>query len=177
LSALPWRLAPNLLKARGDAAGGRLGNESDPGEPGTLHGVDRTADAPVRGVNIPTNMCLGHILFIDVFDPADRLDLTALSTSCWLLTLVRFQYTPQVPSGSPLTDRLTFSGLVVVGRKRTLGSLTGTVCNTTGTVIRKMINNTSITSTSGVVLMSDMGTSSPSSAGPTLIDILSWPSL
>src|SRR5689334_15220287 len=48
------------------------------------------------------------------------------------------------------------------------GRLTGTVCTTTGIVIRKMISSTSITSTSGVVLMAET-TSSSSSEEPTLI--------
>src|SRR5438270_2336833 len=48
---------------------------------------------------------------------------------------------------------------------------------TTGTVMRKMMSSTSMTSTSGVVLMSDIGVSSPLSLGPTLmaiVRILSW---
>src|SRR3954470_2390874 len=43
--------------------------------------------------------------------------------------------------------------------------------------MRKMISSTSMTSTSGVVLMSDIGASSPPSLGPTLMAmfrILSW---
>src|SRR5437763_8748387 len=50
---------------------------------------------------------------------------------------------------------------------------------TTGTVMRKMMSSTSMTSTSGVVLMSDIGESSPPSLGPTLMAmfrILSWQS-
>ena len=60
------------------------------------------------------------------------------------------------------TDSETFSGFVVVGSNTTLGRVIGTVWMTTGTVIRKMMSNTSMTSTSGVVLMSDIGDSSPS---------------
>jgi hypothetical protein len=46
---------------------------------------------------------------------------------------------------------------------------------TTGTVIRKMIRSTSMTSTSGVVLMSDIGVSSPlSDSWPTFMPILAF---
>jgi len=61
-----------------------------------------------------------------------------------------------------LTISETLSGLVVVGSNRTLGSFTGIVWMTTGTVIRKMIRSTSITSVSGTTLMSDIASSSPS---------------
>ena len=40
-----------------------------------------------------------------------------------------------------------------------MGSVTGTVCDTTGIVIRKIISSTNITSTSGVVLMVEMTSS------------------
>ena len=56
-----------------------------------------------------------------------------------------------------------FSGLVCVGRLRSFGSSSCTLCVTTGMVIRKMISSTSITSTSGVVLMvAFISSSSPS---------------
>ena len=42
---------------------------------------------------------------------------------------------------------------------------------TTGMVIKKMISSTSMTSTSGVVLMADMTASSPSSLEPTFMDM------
>src|ERR1700712_2586175 len=48
---------------------------------------------------------------------------------------------------------------------RSLGRATGTEKLTTGIVIRKMISSTSITSTSGVVLMVDTAWSSPPEAG------------
>ncbi len=53
-----------------------------------------------------------------------------------------------------------FSGLVWRGRLTSFGSDSGTVCVTTGMVIKKMISSTSITSTSGVVLMLAMTSSS-----------------
>src|SRR5882757_7855760 len=59
-----------------------------------------------------------------------------------------------------------FSGLVCVGWLRSAGSCTGTVWVTTGMVIRKMISNTSMTSTSGVVLIEDI-TSSSSDGEPS----------
>ena len=46
-----------------------------------------------------------------------------------------------------------FSGLVCVAIFVAFGSCTGTAFMITGTVIRKMMSSTSITSTSGVVLM------------------------
>jgi hypothetical protein len=46
------------------------------------------------------------------------------------------------------------------------------VWTTTGTVMRKMMRSTSMTSTSGVVLMSDIGDSSPPSPGPTLMAMI-----
>ena len=48
---------------------------------------------------------------------------------------------------------MMFSGLVWVGWFTSCGSATGIVCVTTGMVIRKMISSTSMTSTSGVVLI------------------------
>src|SRR3954470_19063851 len=60
-----------------------------------------------------------------------------------------------------------FSGLVWVTTLRSLGSSSVTFCTTTGMVIRKMISSTSITSTSGVVLIWEFRSSS--SACPTCI--------
>ena len=58
-----------------------------------------------------------------------------------------------------------FSGLVWRAMLVSFGSCTGTVCVTTGIVIRKMMSSTSITSTSGVVLMAETtSSSSPSRA-------------
>src|SRR5476649_2601266 len=65
-----------------------------------------------------------------------------------------------------------FSGLVTVTTLRSLGSSSVIDCVTTGIVIRKMINSTSITSTRGVVLMVEVtSSSSPLSPGPTFIDM------
>src|SRR4051794_29720088 len=50
-------------------------------------------------------------------------------------------------------------------------------CSTTGTVMRKMISMTSMTSTRGVVLMSDIGVSSPSPDSPTCIAMTRLPVL
>src|SRR5580765_5304114 len=61
-----------------------------------------------------------------------------------------------------------FSGLVLRAWFSSTGILTGTVYVTTGIVIRKMIRSTSITSTSGVVLIVET-TSSSSLSEPTFI--------
>src|SRR5687768_297658 len=58
-----------------------------------------------------------------------------------------------------------FSGAVLVASLRTLGSSTGTVCVITGMVIMNTISSTNMTSTSGVVLISDMARSSSSAGG------------
>src|SRR5437763_3027501 len=63
-----------------------------------------------------------------------------------------------------------FSGLVCVGILTAFGRATGTVLVITGIVMRKMMSNTSMTSTSGVVLMFDITVFS-SEPVPTLIDI------
>src|SRR4051812_43178404 len=65
----------------------------------------------------------------------------------------------------------------MVGSYSTFGSRTGTDCSTTGTVMRKMISMTSMTSTRGVVLMSDIGVSSPSPDSPTCIAMIRLPVL
>ena len=67
-----------------------------------------------------------------------------------------------LPSAS--TAMLMFSGLVCVGMLAAFGRSTFTDCVITGIVIRKMISSTSITSTSGVMLISDIGLSSSSPA-------------
>src|SRR2546429_221807 len=65
-----------------------------------------------------------------------------------------------------------FSGLVWVGMLTAFGRATGTVLVITGIVMRKMMSSTSITSTSGVVLIVAMTLgSSPPATGPTLIAI------
>ncbi len=66
------------------------------------------------------------------------------------------------------TEITMFSGLVSRTSTRSLGSCTGTDVVTTGMVIRKMMRSTSITSTRGVVLMSEM-TLSSSSEDPTVM--------
>src|SRR6266513_1035697 len=63
-----------------------------------------------------------------------------------------------------------FSGLVCVGILTAFGRSTGTVLVITGIVMRKMISSTSMTSTSGVVLILAI-TLASSEAGPTLIDM------
>ena len=74
---------------------------------------------------------------------------------------------PQNTSPSRLTEIKMFSGLVWLAWFLSLGSSKGTLCRTTGMVIRKMISSTSITSTRGVVLIVDTRSSSPASEGPT----------
>src|SRR6516164_1630783 len=68
------------------------------------------------------------------------------------------------------TAMVMFSGLVWVGMLTAFGSCTGTVLVITGMVIRKMMSSTSITSTSGVVLM--LAIAPPASSLPTLIAML-----
>ena len=75
---------------------------------------------------------------------------------------------PQKMSPSLLTEMMMFSGLVWRAMLVSFGSATGTVCVTTGMVIRKMISSTSITSTSGVVLIVET-TSSSSLDEPTVM--------
>src|SRR4249919_2348865 len=74
----------------------------------------------------------------------------------------------QKMSPSLLTEMLMFSGLVATARLVSLGKDSWIVWVTTGIVIRKMISSTSITSTSGVVLIVET-TSSSSLAEPTFI--------
>ncbi len=62
-----------------------------------------------------------------------------------------------------------FSGFVSRISLRSFGSVTGIDVVTTGIVMRKMISSTSITSTSGVVLMVETTWSSSPEAGPTLM--------
>src|SRR3954468_20164199 len=77
---------------------------------------------------------------------------------------VAFQKTLPLAS----TEMVMFSGLVCVGMLTAFGISTFAIFLITGTVIRKMINNTSMMSTSGVVLISEIGAPSSSSL-PTLI--------
>src|SRR5690242_1982330 len=73
------------------------------------------------------------------------------------------------------TSTVTFSGFVCVGMFTALGRFCTTVLVITGIVIRKMINSTSITSTSGVVLMVEFSSaSSPSEEEPTFIAIVGY---
>src|SRR2546423_4599106 len=90
--------------------------------------------------------------------------ITAIFFSRWnnaslSLTSCAFQYT----SPSLLTEISMFSGLVWRAMLVSMGRFSGTVWVTTGIVIRKMISSTSITSTSGVVLMLETTSSSPPS--------------
>src|SRR5260221_9097314 len=73
------------------------------------------------------------------------------------------------------TEMVMFCGLVLVGIFTAFGSVTGTVLVMIGMVIRKMISSTSMTSTSGVVLMSDMMPCSSSSELWTFIDMVNSP--
>src|SRR5579859_269366 len=70
------------------------------------------------------------------------------------------------------TAMVMFSGLVCVGILTAFGSSSGTVLVITGMVIRKMMSSTSITSTSGVVLM--VAIMPPPSGAPTCMDIVSY---
>src|SRR5579864_183070 len=68
------------------------------------------------------------------------------------------------------TEITMFSGFVSRTSLRSFGNCTGIELRTTGTVIRKMISSTIITSTSGVVLMVAIGSSSSPPPVPTFID-------
>src|SRR5450631_81391 len=70
------------------------------------------------------------------------------------------------------TDSVMFSGFVSRISLRSFGNWTGIAVVITGIVMRKMINSTSITSTSGVVLMADRTSSSSPPAGPTFIAMI-----
>src|SRR5687768_4848989 len=83
-------------------------------------------------------------------------------------TACAFQYT----SPSLLTEISMFSGLVCRAMLSSFGRFSATVCVTTGIVIRKMISSTSITSTSGVVLMVETTSSSPPLSDPTFIAMM-----
>src|SRR6478736_6673645 len=73
------------------------------------------------------------------------------------------------------TERTIFSGLVSRISLRSFGNSTGIDVVTTGMVIRKMISSTSITSTSGVVLMVEMVSSTSPPGEPTFIAMASDP--
>src|SRR5688572_27125408 len=75
----------------------------------------------------------------------------------------------QNTSPSLLTEISMFSGFVWRAMLFSLGRFSATVCVTTGIVIRKMISSTSITSTSGVVLMLETTSSSPPLSLPTFM--------
>src|SRR4030095_3008648 len=89
------------------------------------------------------------------------------ATVLWILR----SFQKMLPAWS--TDSTMFSGFVSRTSLRSFGSSTGIEVVTTGIVIRKMISSTSITSTSGVVLIAD--TTSSSSAWPTFIAMASRP--
>src|SRR5438477_2314272 len=104
--------------------------------------------------------------------------ITAIFFSRWnsaslSATSCAFQYT----SPSLFTEISMFSGLVWRAMLLSLGRFSATVCVTTGMVIRKMISSTSITSTSGVVLMLETTSSSPPLSLPTFIAMLGSPCL
>src|SRR5688500_10252997 len=80
------------------------------------------------------------------------------SSSSLSLTKIWFQNT----CPSLFTEMLMFSGFVLVASLLTSGRSTGTVCVITGIVIMKTISSTNMTSTRGVVLMSDSDRSSSS---------------
>src|SRR5256712_2718988 len=101
-------------------------------------------------------MCTSGCGFITAISFSRR--KSCASSTNWL-----FQNT--LPSRS--TAITMFSGLVCVGRLRSRGSSTGTFWITTGMVMRKMMSSTSITSTSGVVLICEFRSSSVSC--PTVI--------
>src|SRR5581483_12000926 len=63
-----------LLLTR-NRAGTRLRDEADTLEPGFLHGQDGGSDALVLRIDIAADMRLRHIVFVDVLDSADGLDL------------------------------------------------------------------------------------------------------
>src|SRR5437764_13801663 len=69
-----------------------------------------------------------------------------------------------------------FSGLVCVGMLTAFGNVTFTVFVITGMVMRKMMRSTSITSTSGVVLMVAITLTSPPPPEPSLMAMASPPS-
>jgi len=72
-------------------------------------------------------------------------------------------------SPSLLMEIVMFSVLRLRDDVALLGSSMGTCWMTTGIVIRKMMSSTSITSTSGVVLMADMTSWSSSASWPTVM--------
>src|SRR3546814_11296725 len=49
-----------VLQTSRSVAGGRFGDEADLHEPGALHGVDHTADAPVTRIRVAADMHLGQ---------------------------------------------------------------------------------------------------------------------
>src|SRR6476469_3405161 len=73
------------------------------------------------------------------------------------------------------TESTIFSGLVSRTSLRSLGSCTGIDVVTTGIVIRKMISSTSMTSTSGVVLIVETISSSSALEEPTRSAMASGP--
>src|SRR3954462_11133757 len=67
------------------------------------------------------------------------------------------------------TASTMFSGLVVVGMFFAFGSVTGTTFTITDMVIRKMMSKTSMTSTSGVVLIVVFSSASADSGDATFM--------
>src|SRR3954468_19503983 len=73
------------------------------------------------------------------------------------------------------TDRMMFSGFVSRISLRSFGNVTGIDVVTTGMVMRKMMSSTSITSTSGVVLIVETTWSSSPEAEPTFMAMVLRP--
>ncbi len=86
------------------------------------------------------------------------------------LTPLPFQYICPLAS----TSTTTFSGFVCVGMFTAVGSLVTIVFEITGIVIRKIMSNTSITSTSGVVLIVELSSVPSSAEEPTFIAIVKY---
>src|SRR3990167_10281155 len=74
---------------------------------------------------------------------------------------------------SAVTDRLTVSGLISLGALSARGRSIFTEWVSTGTVMMKMISSTSMTSTSGVMLISLMASSLSSRPLPNAISVAS----
>jgi hypothetical protein len=124
----------------GPSGAGRFGDEGNIRESGLPDGGDDLADRPVGDIAVAADVhvwgrCLGCGLPKQVVQALGAVD------------------PPFVP--------VTVFGRVMLTRAACFGSATGTVWMATGTVIRKMMSSTSMTSTRGVVLI--VASRSPSS--------------
>ena len=113
-------MASLLLLSRGTGSPRRLGNEADALETRFLHGENGRADALVLGVDIAADMRLRHIVFVDVLDAADGLDLVlqllhGLVEQLLLRDLLQLPIDLAGVARAVRTLSDTFSGLVVVG--------------------------------------------------------------